>query len=68
MMDKKLIFAFGLLSLIILAGCSKDNDSEKLEGTPVSTSEQVGLHPAPTNTPLPPTQTPIVLAPKYGRG
>ena len=65
MTDKKLIFASGLLLLIILAGCSKDNDSEKPEASPVSATDQVGLPPASTNTPLPPTQTPITLAPTF---
>ena len=65
MTNKKLILAFWLLLLIVLAGCSKDNDTEKPEVSPVSTADQLALAAAPTNTPLPPTQTPIKLAPTF---
>jgi hypothetical protein len=65
MTNTKLIFVFSLLALISLVGCLKDNESDQSKEIPASTTEQIGLHPASTNTPEPPTQTPISLAPTF---
>ena len=62
MTNKKIIFAFGLLAMMFLPSCSKDNEGDRSDLTPASTVEHIGLQIASTSTPQPPTQTPIRLA------